>query len=102
DATCLPDLHSFPTRRSSDFAFENLIHAILWLLGIFASYLQWWAYVFQKIILNLGYALSPILIGFMAIHPLRHIGSRYLFNLFGGSEEHNSELPSRKDLVCRH
>ena len=67
----------------TEFAFENLIHAILWLLGIFASYLEWWAYIFQKIILNLGYALSPILIGFMAIHPLRHIGSRYLFNLFG-------------------
>ncbi len=67
----------------SAFAFESLVHAILWLLGIFASYLEWWAYVFQKIILNLGYALSPILIGFMAIHPLRHIGSRYLFNLVG-------------------
>ena len=52
-------------------------------LEFLPSYLEWWAYVFQKIILNLGYALSPILIGFMAIHPLRHIGSRYLFNLFG-------------------
>ncbi len=64
-------------------AFENLIYDALWLLGCFASYLEWWAYVFQKIILHLGYALSPILVGFMAIHPLRHIGSRYLSNLFG-------------------
>jgi hypothetical protein len=67
----------------SEFAFVTLIHTVLWLLGSFASYIEWWAYVFQKIILNLGYALSPILIGFMAIHPLKHIGSRYLFNLFG-------------------
>src|SRR5436305_7506603 len=62
----------------SALAFEGLIHVILWLLGMFASYLEWWAYVFQKIILNLGYALSPILIGFMAIHTLKQIGSCYL------------------------
>ena len=46
-----------------------------------AYYLIWWAYIFQKIILNLGYALSPLLIGFMAIPALKHIGSRYLLNL---------------------
>jgi len=40
-------------------------------------------YIFQKIILNLGYALSPLLIGFMAIPALKHIGSRYLLNLVG-------------------
>ena len=42
-----------------------------------------WAYVFQKIILNIGYALSPLLIGFMAIPALKHIGNRYLLNLVG-------------------
>ncbi|MGH8024048.1 MAG: hypothetical protein ACRED1_10730, partial [Limisphaerales bacterium] len=39
--------------------------------------------IFQKVILNLGYALSPLLIGFMAIPALTHIGSRYLLNLVG-------------------
>jgi len=39
-------------RQLLRFAFEGLIHAILWVLGMFASYLEW-AYVFQKIILNL-------------------------------------------------
>ena len=45
--------------------------------------MMFWGYIFQKIILNLGYALSPLLIGFMAIPALKHIGSRYLLNLVG-------------------
>jgi hypothetical protein len=60
-----------------------IITAVLWLVGQFASLMLFWAYVFQKIILNLGYALSPLLIGFMAIPALKHIGSRYLMNLVG-------------------
>ena len=34
-------------------------------------------------LLNLGYALSPLLIGFMAIPALKHTGNRYLLNLVG-------------------
>ena len=60
-----------------------IVTAVLWLVGQFASLMLFWAYVFQKIILNLGYALSPLLIGFMAIPALKHIGSRYLLNLVG-------------------
>jgi hypothetical protein len=56
---------------------------LLWLIGQLASLMMFWAYVFQTVILNLGYALSPILIGFMAIPALKHIGSRYLLNLVG-------------------
>jgi len=60
-----------------------IVTAVLWLIGQFASLMLFWGYVFQKIILNLGYALSPLLIGFMAIPALKHIGSRYLLNLVG-------------------
>lgn len=60
-----------------------IVTAVLWLVGQFASLMLFWGYVFQKIILNLGYALSPLLIGFMAIPALKHIGSRYLLNLVG-------------------
>lgn len=60
-----------------------IVTAVLWLIGQFASLMLFWAYIFQKIILNLGYALSPLLIGFMAIPALRHTGSRYLLNLVG-------------------
>src|SRR5487761_2724216 len=62
---------------------DLIVTAVLWLIGQFASLMMFWAYIFQKIILNLGYALSPLLIGFMAIPALKHIGSRYLLNLVG-------------------
>ncbi len=69
--------------RVQSAVVESFITAILWLIGQIASWLIWWAYIFQKIILHLGYALSPVLIGFMAIHGLKHTGSRYLLNLTG-------------------
>ena len=65
------------------FTIEHLISGILWLVGQFASLLLFWAYIIQKFILFSGYALSPLLIGFMAIRPLQSIGLRYLLNLLG-------------------
>ena len=67
----------------SGFTVEILISGILWLVGEFASLLLFWAYIIQKFILFSGYALSPLLIGFMAIRPLRSIGGRYLMNIVG-------------------
>ena len=63
------------------FTVELLITGILWLVGHFASLLLFWAYIIQKFILFSAYALSPLLIGFMAIRPLRSIGSRYLMHI---------------------
>ena len=65
------------------FTVELLISGLLWLIGQFASLMVFWAYVIQKFILFTGYALSPLLIGLMAIPPLRSIGSRYLMHLVG-------------------
>src|SRR5438034_8697125 len=65
------------------FTVETLISGVLWLVGQFASLLLFWAYIIQKFILFSGYALSPLLIGFMAIRPLRATGSRYLLHLVG-------------------
>lgn len=62
---------------------DLLITAAFWLIGQLAWLLLFWAYIFQKIILNLGYALSPLLIGFMAIPALKQIGNRYLLTLVG-------------------
>ena len=62
---------------------DLLVTAVLWVIGFFASVMLFWAYIFQKIILNVGYALSPLLIGFMAIPAFKHIGGRYLLNLVG-------------------
>jgi len=66
-----------------NFTTDLIITAVLWLVGQLASLMMFWGYIFQKIILNLGYALSPLLIGFMAIPALKHTGSRYLMNLVG-------------------
>src|SRR5208337_711769 len=71
----MSQLHNFTT--------DLIISAVLWLVGQFASLMMFWAYIFQTIILNLGYALSPLLIGFMAIPALKHTGNRYLMNLLG-------------------
>ena len=65
------------------FTVEIMISAILWLIGQFASLLMFWAYIIQKFILFSSYALSPLLIGFMAIRPLRSVGSRYLMHIVG-------------------
>ncbi|MBL9168028.1 MAG: hypothetical protein JNN07_09830, partial [Verrucomicrobiales bacterium] len=65
------------------FTVEILISGLLILVGQAASLLLFWAYVFQKVILHLGYALSPLLIGFMAIQAMRGVGTRYLMNLVG-------------------
>jgi hypothetical protein len=67
----------------SGFTVEILISGVLWLVGEFASLLVFWAYIIQKFILFSSYALSPLLIGFMAIRPLRSVGSRYLMNIVG-------------------
>jgi len=69
--------------RLHNFTTDLIITALLWLVGQIASLMMFWGYVFQKIILNMGYALSPLLIGFMAIPALKHIGSRYLLNMVG-------------------
>jgi hypothetical protein len=60
-----------------------LIAGALWLLSYAAALLVYWAYIFQKVILNVGYALSPILIGFLAVPALSQTGGRYLLNLVG-------------------
>lgn len=65
------------------FTVELLITGVLWLVGQFASLLLFWAYIIQKFILFSAYALSPLLIGLMAIRPLRSVGSRYLMNIVG-------------------
>ena len=67
----------------SGFTVEILISGVLWLVGEFASLLIFWAYIIQKFILFSSYALSPLLIGFMAIRPLRSVGGRYLMNIVG-------------------
>jgi hypothetical protein len=63
--------------------FEALISGLLWIFGLLASIIVFYAYLIQKFILYLGYALSPIFIGFLAIRALNQIGANYLLALVG-------------------
>jgi hypothetical protein len=63
--------------------FESLISAFLWLLGWIASAIVFYAYIIQKVILFIGYALAPIFIGFLAFGNLYGIGRRYFLQLVG-------------------
>jgi hypothetical protein len=63
--------------------FEALISGLLWIFGLLASIIVFYAYLIQKFILYLGYALAPIFIGFLAIRALNQIGANYLLALVG-------------------
>jgi hypothetical protein len=63
--------------------FEAIVSGFLWLFGLLASAILFYAYIVQKMILYLGYSLSPIFIGFMAIRSLSNIGHRYILGLVG-------------------
>ena len=63
--------------------FEALISSVLYCLGFFASIIVFYAYLVQKFILYLGYALSPIFVGFLAVRTLQSIGTSFLLSLTG-------------------
>jgi hypothetical protein len=63
--------------------FESLVSAAFQVLGILASAIVFYAYLVQKFVLYLGYALSPIFIGFLAVRTLQSIGVSYLLGLSG-------------------
>lgn len=63
--------------------FEAIVSGFLWIFGLFASLILFFAYIVQKMILYLGYSLSPIFIGFLAVRGMSGIGSRYLLGLVG-------------------
>src|SRR5690606_39545186 len=92
------DLHSFPTRRSSDlFAAHGAtaLFVLLWSSGaIFSKWALAYASPFAFLVLRFSLALLALLaLARAAGHPW--LPER------GRSEEHTSELQSRENLVCR-
>jgi hypothetical protein len=63
--------------------FEAGISIILWVLGFIASVIVFYAYLVQKFILYVGYALAPIFIGFLAVRTLHSIGVAFLLGYAG-------------------
>jgi hypothetical protein len=54
------------------------ISGVMWLLGFLASVIVFYAYLVQKFILYVGFALAPIFIGFLAVRTLHSIGVGFL------------------------
>ena len=63
--------------------FEAGISIVMWVLGFIASVIVFYAYLVQKFILYVGYALAPIFIGFLAVRALHSIGVGFLLGYIG-------------------
>jgi hypothetical protein len=59
------------------------ISGVMWLLGFLASVIVFYAYLVQKFILYVGFALAPIFIGFLAVRTLHSIGVGFLLGYAG-------------------
>src|SRR5690606_41887990 len=96
-----PDLHSFPTRRSSDLLLlcrlitvcisrqHNWLGLVVLLLKLLSKYFNNIVFYYNIRLKSQTCIKSPILVtvACIAIHTR--------------SEEHTSELQSRENLVCR-
>ncbi len=63
--------------------FEGLISAVMIVLGFLASVIVFYAYLVQKFILYVGFALAPIFIGMLAVRTLHSIGVGFLLGYVG-------------------
>src|SRR5207247_9975289 len=88
--SCHPlDLHSFPTRRSSDLMSKWRLDGV--------------GYTFPAGSVIAGHSFLTLAKSISAVTAARYNGTNgtTLFDEFPRSEEHTSELQSRVDLVCR-
>src|SRR5207249_12193490 len=96
----LPDLHSFPTRRSSDLRWVALVGTVMLLIAFVPVLIQIWPSLIATvgngtIIVLALFTLVGVAVGHFVGGP--DPDNRTVLR----SEEHTSELQSRFDLVCR-
>jgi hypothetical protein len=63
--------------------FETVLSDVMWFLGFLASVIVFYAYLVQKFVLYLAYALAPIFVGFLAVRTLHSVGVSYLLGFIG-------------------
>src|SRR5690625_7616808 len=96
------DLHSFPTRRSSDLSF---LMGVSFTLAFCPTMFMLFLFTLMPVVLATSYgSILPAIFGIGTSLPLLIV--IFLIWYFGASgairsEEHTSELQSRGHLVCR-
>ena len=68
---------------SSAQMYEAVLWGILSLIGLFAEFLIWVAYIIQQFLVGLAYAFAPLFIGFLALRSTSSIGVRYIMGTVG-------------------
>ncbi len=63
--------------------FEAAVSAVLYLFGLLAGVVVFYAYLAQKFILYIAYGFAPLFIGFLAVRTLHSIGVSYLLGFVG-------------------
>src|SRR5207249_10116680 len=99
-ASCaLPDLHSFPTRRSSDLAYCGRRPVPELLARLRSAPLSQTGELEAEASGEIVRALVAVLLPLVA--QIQQLSAAIAAALPQRSEEHTSELQSRFDLVCR-
>src|SRR5690606_41179556 len=91
-----PDLHSFPTRRSSDLGLLVAVTGVGTPVALSAATVHTFAHALFKATL---FMLVGIIDREAGSRDIRELGG--LRRVMPRSEEHTSELQSRENLVCR-
>src|SRR5699024_11297458 len=95
------DLHSFPTRRSSDLNATGIIDPITGLLDEGYAVLERDIYGTPKVEAYFEPFKTTIITDGNAVEYPHTAPAPLLVPIIHRSEEHTSELQSRFDLVCR-
>jgi hypothetical protein len=68
---------------SSAEMYEAVLWGILSLVGLFAQFVIWGAYILQQFFVGLSFAFAPLFIGMLALRSTSHIGARYILGTVG-------------------
>jgi hypothetical protein len=63
--------------------YEAVLWGILSLVGLFAQFLIWAAYILQQFLVGLAYSFAPIFLALLTLRSTAHIGARYIMGTAG-------------------
>src|SRR5439155_13108024 len=96
----LPDLHSFPTRRSSDLNLK--MHELRYAVRILVRNPGFTTIAALALAVGIGANTAIFsIVNVTLMRPLPYRNAERLVMIWDRSEEHTSELQSRGHLVCR-